>query len=73
MSKSNYEIYAEDKQKRLLNKQIPLGLAICVIQDLKKNFSKSFIENCIDFTATLYGITYEELRNAVDNKEFWCV
>lgn len=73
MSKSNYEIYAEEKQPELLKKTVTLEECIKKLQDNKKTFSKVYMEAQMELVASMFGLIYEEVERAVDGKEYWCV
>lgn len=73
MPKSNYEIYAKTKQPGLLNKTCTLRHCIAWLQGNRKEFSDDYMEAQIDLTASIFGLTQSEIKNAVEGKEYWCL
>lgn len=73
MSKSNYEIYAEKRQKEILQEKRPFALCLVHLKNNKKHFSKEYLEAQIDLVSSLFDLTFEEVNRAVDNQEYWCV
>lgn len=73
MSKSNYEIYAEKKQPELLNKTCTLRHCIACLQENRKIFSEDYMEAQIDLAAPLFGLVTSEIKDAMENKEYWCL
>lgn len=70
---SNYEVYAAAKQPELLKKTCTLGDCIQTLQSYKETFSQEFIENQIDFVATLFEMDFGEIKRAVDDEKYWCL
>ena len=73
MEKSNYEEYAEKKQKEILKNNVSLNDCI---EQLKKNkaiFSKEYMEAQIELVAQVFGLISEEVEGAVNGKEYWCL
>lgn len=73
MSKSNYEKYAATKQQELLQKERTLQQAISCLRDRQKFASLQCIDSAIDFVADLYDLSIDEVKQAMDGKEHWCV
>lgn len=73
MSKSNYEKHAEVKQQELLNKQRNLQQAINCLKNRQKFASSQYMDSAIDFVADLYDLSIDELKRAMDGKEYWCI
>lgn len=73
MGKSNYEIYADKKQKEILESTCTLQAAIEKLKIIKVHFSHDYFEAACETIAKLYDLTYDELNNAVDGKEYWIV
>lgn len=73
MSKSNYEKYAEVKQQELLNKERSLQQAISCLRDRRKFASLQYIDSTVDFVADLYDLSIDEVKRAMDGKEYWCI
>lgn len=44
MSKSNYEIYAEKRQKELLQEMRPFAICLAHLKSNKMHFSKEYLE-----------------------------
>ena len=73
MSKSNYEIYAEKKQKTELSSTCTLEQAISVLKSKKEYCSFSYYEDSCEMVATLFNLSYDEVNHAVEGKEHWIV
>lgn len=73
MSKSNYEKYAEVKQRELLQKERSLQQAISCLRDRQKFASLQCIDSAIDFVADLYDLSIDEVKRAMDGDKYWCV
>lgn len=61
MSKSNYEKYAEVRQRELLHKERSLQQAISCLRDKQKFASLQ----CID--------SADEVKRAMNGEEYWCI
>lgn len=73
MSKSIYETYAEKRQKELLEEKRSLKQSIDLLKKNKENFSEAYLDNQIDLVAALFGLIPEEVKRAVEAKEYWCL
>lgn len=73
MSKSIYETYAKKRQKELLEEKRSLKQNIDLLKKNKEIFSEEYLDNQIDLVAALFGLIPEEIKRAVDGKEYWCV
>lgn len=73
MSQSNYEKYAEVKQRELLHKERSLLQAISCLRCRRKFASLQCIDSAIDFVADLYDLSVAEVKRAMDGEEYWCV
>lgn len=73
MSKSNYEIYADNLQRELLQESCSLDLCLAKLKDNKERFSKEYIEAQIELIGSLFDLTFEEVNRAVNGQEYWCV
>lgn len=73
MSKSNYEKYAEVKQRELLHKQRNLQQAINCLKNRQKFASSQCMDSAIDFVADLYDLSIGEVQRAMDGEEYWCI
>lgn len=73
MSKSNYEIYAEKKQKEILNSTRTFQSAIEILKFRKAHFSAVYYESSCETVAELFDLSYDEVDQAVDGKEYWIV
>ena len=72
MSKSNYEIYAEKRQKEIPQEKRSFALCLAHLKN-NKHFSKEYLEAQIDMVSSLFDLTFEEVNRAVNNQEYWCV
>lgn len=73
MSKSNYEKYAEVRQRELLHKERSLQQAISCLRDKQKFASLQCIDSAIDFVADLYDLSIDEVKRAVNGEKYWCL
>lgn len=73
MKKSNYELYAEKKQKEALAETCTLEHAIAVLKSKKELLSKSYYDASCEMVATLFNLSYDEVDHAVDGQKFWIV
>lgn len=73
MSKSNYEIYAEKRQKELLQEMRPFAICLAHLKSNKMRFSKEYLEAQIELVSSLFDLTFEEVNRAVNGQEYWCV
>lgn len=73
MSKSNYEKYAERKQQELLHKERNFQQALSCLRDKRKFASLQCIDSAIDFVADLYDLSIDEVKQAMDGEEYWCI
>lgn len=73
MSKSNYEIYAEKRQKELLQEMRPFAMCLAHLKSNKTHFSKEYLEAQIELVSSLFDLTFEEVNRAVNGQEYWCV
>ena len=73
MSKSNYEIYAEKKQKEVLSSTCTLEHAISVLKSKKEHCSKSCYEASCEMVSTLFNLSYNEIERAVEGQKYWIV
>lgn len=71
MSKSNYELYAEKEQADLLSKQINLKMCIEKLKENAKAFSEEYCEAQLEFVAQMFDLSYEQIKRAVENQEYW--
>lgn len=72
-SKSNYEKYAEKKQKKLLEKTVPLQLCISMMRENAEVFSEECMDSQYDMAAQLFGLSYNEIKDAVHGEKYWCI
>ena len=73
MSKSNYEIYAEKKQKMTLSSTCTLEQAISVLKSKREHYSYSYYEASCEMVATLFNLSYDEVNHAVEGQQYWIV
>lgn len=73
MSKSNYEIYAEKRQEELLKEKRSLNHCIAWLKGNKETHSEDYMDAQIDLVASVFGLITEEIKRAVEGKEYWCV
>ena len=73
MKKSNYEIYAEKKQKEVLASTCSFEHAISVLKSKKEYCSESYYEASCEMVATMFDLSYDEVNHAVEDKKFWIV
>ena len=73
MSKSNYEIYAEKRQKELLKEKRSLNHCIAWLKGNKEIHSEDYMDAQINLVASVFGLIPEEIKRAVEGKEYWCV
>lgn len=73
MSKSNYEKYAEVRQRELLHKERSLQQAISCLRDKQRFASLQCIDSAIDFVADLYDLSIDEVKRAMNGEEYWCI
>ena len=73
MSKSNYEIYAEEKQPKLLAKTVSLEQCIEKLKENSKMFHEDVVIDQADFVASNFGIDFSEIHDAINGKEHWCL
>ena len=71
--KSNYEIYAEKRQKELLQEMRPFAICLAHLKSNKMHFSKEYLEAQIELVSSLFDLTFEEVNRAVNGQEYWCV
>lgn len=69
--KSLYEQYASKVQPYTLVSTVTFQHAINCIRSYKNNKSVQFIDNAIDIISNMFSLSYEEVRDAVDGKEYW--
>ncbi len=72
---SNYERYAEKKQPELLKQTKTLDDCIKQLRSSKESgiYSQQFIDDQIDFVATLFDLSSSEVQRAVGGTEYWCL
>lgn len=68
---SLYEQYATNVQPFVLASNITLQHAINCIRSYKNTRSVQFIGDAIDIISHMFNLSYEEVRDAVDGKEYW--
>ena len=73
MSKSNYEIYAEKRQRGLIQKKCSFNKCLEYLKSNKRIFSKEYMEAQIDLVASLFDLLSEEVERAVSGQEYWCL
>lgn len=73
MKKSNYEIYAEKKQKEVLSSTCTLEHAIMVLKSKKDYCSVPYYEASCEMVATLFNLSYDEVNHAVEGQQYWIV
>lgn len=73
MSKNNYEIYAEKKQKATLSSTCTLEQAISVLKSKRKYCSHTYYEASCEMVATLFNLSYDEVNHAVEGQQYWIV
>lgn len=73
MSKSNYEIYAEKKQKATLSSTCTLEQAISLLKSKKEYCSYTYYEASCEMVAILFNLSYNEVNHAVEGMEHWIV
>ena len=73
MDKSNYEIYAEKKQKEALASTVTLQQAIELLKHRKEHMSNDYYEASCETVSILFNLSYDEVDRAVDGKEYWIV
>ncbi len=73
MEKSIYERYAENAQAEILKKTVTLEGCIQSLKYNSKYFSEEYIDAQIDFVAKVFHLQYEEVRDALAGKEYWCL
>ena len=73
MGKSNYEIYAEKKQKEVLASTATLQQAIELLKHMKEHMSNDYYNASCDAISMLFNLSYEEVDRAVNGKEYWIV
>lgn len=71
MSKSLYEKYADGVQPGVLAKTISLEDAVESLKGFKGCFSKEYLECAEEVCADMFGRTFEEVRDLVDEKTYW--
>lgn len=73
MEKSNYEIYAEKKQKEALASTVTLQQAIELLKCRKGYVSNDYYEASCEIVSILFNLSYDEVDHAVNGKEYWIV
>lgn len=73
MEKSNYEIYAEEKQKEALASTVTLQQAIGLLKSRKEYVSFECYEASCEMVSMLFDLSYDEVDQAVHNKKYWIV
>lgn len=72
-SKSNYEVYATEKQPKILKQTATFERFLNRLKDNKKIFSADVLEDQIELVASVFGLNASEVKDAVDGKEYWCL
>jgi hypothetical protein len=73
LKKSNYEMYAENKQFYLMQKKTDLELCLDQLRKNKEIFSLTTLDSQIVFVASMFDLTYDEVKRALDGYKYWCV
>lgn len=73
MEKSNYEIYAEQRQKELLQEKRSLNHCILWLKHNKETFSDPYIESQIELVASVFGLQINEVERAMNGEKYWCI
>lgn len=71
MSKSLYEQFADIEQPKILTETKTFKDAIESLKLLKPRVSTEYIDWAEEVAAVIFHRTYEEVRDAVDNREAW--
>lgn len=71
MSKSLYEKFAEVEQPKALKETKTFEEAIMAVRGFKSLLSAEYVEWAEEVVSKIFNRTYEEVRDAVDERETW--